>query len=229
MKSIRNLALIAAGLFAGSVHAATTTYTWTTGTTSTSNGIQNSAGLAYQNSANPSFAGPGVISWGYFNITDAQITAATQASTLVSAFQNWNTGTGTFAAPGPTGNRGTFNFNAAARDLQTGGSGEPFQNKNMYVFVGNGATFGASTEFLVLKTSFTFDPAESGPTAFTKTITSVNSSALFGSAVANVFTTNADVSTTPGWQTAAFAPVPEPSAALLGAVGAIGLLRRRRN
>jgi hypothetical protein len=217
---------VVAGLSAGSLHAATTLYTWTTGTTATSSGIQNSAGLAYQNSVSPSFAGPGVISWGYFNITDAQITAASTAATLVNAFQNWNTGTGTFAAPGPGGNRGTFNFNAAARDLQTGGGNEVFQNKNMYVFVGNGTTFALSTEYLVLKTTFTFDPVESGPTAFTKTITSANATPLFGSAVANVFTTNADVSTTPGWQTAA---VPEPSAALLGAIGVLGLLRRRRN
>ena len=226
MKNIRNLMIVAAAIFAGNLHAATTTYTWTTGTTATSNGIQNTAGLAYQNSISASFAGPGVISWGYFNISDAQITGAASASTLVNAFQNWNTaGTGTFAAPGPGGNRGTFNFNAAAADLQTGGAGAAFQNKNMYVFVGSGATFATSGEFLVLKTTFTFDAAESGPTAFLKTITTSNATPLFGSAVANVFTTTTDASQTPGWQTA----VPEPSAALLGAIGALGLLRRRRN
>ena len=229
MKNIRNLILVATAIIAGNLHAATTTYTWTTGTTATSNGIQNTAGLAYQNSVSASFAGPGVISWGYFNISDAQITAAASASTLVNAFQNWNSGTGTFAAPGPSGSRGTFNFNAAARDLQTGGTGDTFQNKNMYVFIGSGATFAASGEFLVLKTTFTFDPAESGPTAFLKTITAANATPLFGSAVANVFTTTADASQTPGWQTASFGAVPEPSAALLGAIGALGLLRRRRN
>ena len=226
MKNIRNLLLVAAAIFAGNLHAATTTYTWTTGTTATSNGIQNAAGLAYQNSTSASFAGPGVISWGYFNISDAQITGASSASTLVNAFQNWNGGTGTFAAAGPGGNRGTFNFNAAARDLQTGGTGDAFQNKNMYVFIGSGATFGTSGEFLVLKTTFTFDAAESGPTAFLKTITTSNATPLFGSSVANVFTTTADASQTAGWKTA---PIPEPSAALLGAIGALGLLRRRRN
>jgi hypothetical protein len=227
MKHIcKKIALVTFAL-AGSVSAVTTTYTWTTGTTATSNGIANSAGLAFQDSTNVSFAGPGSVSWGYFNITDAEITGATSASTLVNAFQNWNNTIGKFAAPGPTGNRGTFNFNAAARDLGAGQSGEAFANKNMYVFVGNGTTFGASTEFLVLKTNFTFNPAESGPTAFTKTLsTSTVTDVLFGTTTTNVFTTNSDASQTPGWRTAA--PVPEPSAALLGAIGALGLLRRRR-
>ncbi len=222
---------VATLLFAGVAYSATTTYTWTSGTTATSTGIANAAGVAYQNSANVAFAGPGIISWGYFNISDAAITAATSASTLVSNFVNWNTAPvqGTFAAPGPgaTSNRGTFNFNAAARDLQPGGTGEDFATKNMYVFVGSGTTFAGSSEFLVLKTNFTFDAGESGPTAFVKTMTSANSSVLFGTTTTNVFTTGADASQNAGFRTAPV--VPEPSAALLGALGALGLLRRRRN
>jgi MYXO-CTERM domain-containing protein len=222
MKSIRTT-LLAASMLAGGLNAATTTYTWTTGTTATSNGIANAAGVQYQNSASPSFAGAGTISWGYFNITDAEISAATSASTLTSAFQNWNSTTGTFAAAGPSGNRGTFNFNAAARDL----AGSGFSGKNMYVFVGGGSTYALSNEYLVLKTTFTFDPLESGPTAFVKTITNTNATPLFGTTTSNVFTTTTDSSTTPGWRTAVV--IPEPSAALLGALGALGLLRRRRN
>lgn len=208
--------------------AATTAYTFATGTTATSSGIANSAGVAFQNSANAAFAGPGTIAWGYFTISDAAISSANQASTLISAFQNWNlAGTSVFASPGPgaTSNRGTFTFNPSARDLTTIG-GDAFANKNMYVFVGNGNSFAASTEFLVLKTNFTFDPAESGVSLFAKTINTGNSTVLIGNQVANVFTTGGDTSQTPGWNTVAL--VPEPSVALLGALGIFGLVRRRR-
>lgn len=229
MNPIRSLIIVATGVFACSASAVTTLYTFATGTTDTSNGIVNSAGLAYQNSASASFAGPGVVAFGYFSITDAQITGAASAATLASAFNNWNTaGTNIFASPGPAGNRGTFTFNAAARDLTTA-TGDTFAGKNMYAFVGNGTTFATSSEMLVLKTTFTFDAAEFGPTAIAKTITVGNSSILYGNSVANVFTTTADTSTTPGFQTKTFGAVPEPSAALLGAIGALGLFRRRRN
>jgi hypothetical protein len=207
--------------------AATTIYTMTTGTTATSSGIANAAGLQFQNSSVPAFtsAGPGSVAFGYFNISDAALTAATSASTLTSAFVNWNTSvqsTSTFNAPGPTQQRGVFSITAAARDITTAG----FDAKNMYVFAGNGTTFANSDQFLILKTSFTFSAADSGPTPFSKTITTGNSSVLFGTQVLDVRTTATDSSATAGWNTAA---VPEASTALLGAIGALGLLRRRRN
>jgi len=229
MKTIRNLVLLATIGLAPVAYAVTTTYTFTTGTSATSNGIANKDGIAFQNSVSSSFAGPGTIAWGFFSITDSEIIAASSASTLVSAFSNWNGSTSTFNAPGPSGARGVFNFNASARDLTVAGpvGGADFAGKNMYVFVGNATSFGASDQFLVLKTTHTFNAAESGPTAFTKTLTRANATTLIGTEVANVFTSTADASTTPGWNTAVL--VPEPSAALLGAIGALGLLRRRRN
>jgi hypothetical protein len=229
MKKIRNLILLVAAGLAPAAYSATTTYTFTGGTTALSNGIANASGVAFQNSSNPAFAGAGTIAWGIFSITDSQISAAASASTLISAFSNWNGVTSTFNSAGPSGARGVFNFNAAARDLTVAGptGGADFAGKSMYVFVGNGTSFALSNQFLVLKTTFTFNTAESGPTAFTKTLTRSNATTLIGTEVANVFTTTADTSTTPGWNTAAL--VPEPSAALLGAVGALGLLRRRRN
>lgn len=229
MKLIQLTALLGSLSIGASVNAATTSYQFTTGLTATSNGIIDGAtGKAFQNSVSATYAGPGTVAVGYFNISDASIMAATTPATLISAFQNWNTnGTSTFNAPGAVGNRGVFNISpAAARDMQTGGSGEGFQNQSMYVFVGNGATYATSTQFLVLKSTFTFNPAESGVTTFAKTFTTANSTALIGSSVTNVFTTNTDASQTPGWSTAAL--VPETSTALLGALGALGLLRRRR-
>lgn len=229
MKITKLAGLLAAVLTVASSDAATTSYQFTTGTTAASNGIINGvSGKAFQNSVSATYAGPGTVGVGYFNITDAAILAATSPATLISAFQNWNTnGTSTFNAPGAVGNRGVFNISpAAARDLQTGGSGAGFQDKAMYVFVGNGATYAASTQFLVLKSTYTFNPAESGVTTYAKTFTTANSAALIGSSVADVKTTNTDATVTPGWSTAAL--IPETSTALLGALGALGLLRRRR-
>lgn len=204
--------------------AATTLYTVTTGTTVTSSGIANSAGLQFQSNSVVAFtsAGPGVVSFGYFSITDAQITAAPNVGTLTGSWNMWNASTSSFAQPGPSQFRGVFSSAATARDMSidTG-----FATRNMYVFIGNGTTYANSTEVLVLRTSFLFNASQTGPTAFVNTITTGNSSALLGTVVADVRTTSADTSVTPGWRTGA---IPEPSAALLGALGALGLLRRRR-
>jgi hypothetical protein len=223
----RKAILLLLALSASFASAATTLYTVTTGSTATSAGVANKDGLQFQSSSVAAFtsAGPAVVSFGYFSITDLEIGAATSMSTLTSAWKQWNGATTTFAAPGPSQFRGVFSSAATARDLSLPANSD-FASKNMYVLIGNGTTYANSDQALVLKTSFIFDPLETGPTAFSKTITTLNSSALFGSQVLDVRTTATDASATPGWRTAAF--VPEPSAALLGAIGALGLLRRRR-
>lgn len=194
-------------------------YTVTTGTAATSNGIGNSAGIAFQNSANASFAGPGVTQFGIFSTDSLSNLTAPQ---LIAAFTAWG-GTNTFAAPGPAGTRGAFTNAAGARTV----AGSEFAGDQMYVFVGNATTFAASTEFLVLRTNFTFNASDdSNPNPIVNTINFANSTVLFGGTVTDLRTTTADASVTPGWITAA--PVPEPSVALLGALGLFGLVRRRR-
>lgn len=229
MKLLTKLACCST-LFSMTAFGATTIYTVTTGTTATSNGIGDSTGLQFQNNSVPATftsAGPGTVAFGYFSISDAAITAATSASTLVDNFNNWNTsGTSTFNSPGPSQQRGVFSITAAARDLTVGG-GTSFDLKNMYVFVGNGTSYANSTEFLVLKLSHTFNSSESGPTAFSKSVNLSTATLLFGTADNDVRTTGTDSSVTAGWNTAA--PVPETSTSLLGAIGALALLRRRRN
>jgi hypothetical protein len=110
--------------------------------------------------------------------------------------------------------------------------GTTFNTKSIYMFAGNGATLTGSTQFLVVKmdaTTFAIgDDTANAVTPKTITINPGNSTTLLGSEITNVFTTNTDASTTAGWQMAALTPVPEPSAALLGMLGALGLLRRRR-
>jgi len=89
----------------------------------------------------------------------------------------------------------------------------------LHLWVGNGAV-GASTSFLILSsnagTTFPADVAAAGGPTF---------NAALGTGVSLVASTGATF--TPGTSTITL--VPEPSAALLGAVGALGLLRRRRN
>lgn len=107
-------------------------------------------------------------------------------------------------------------------------TGSAFSGKNIFLFVGSGDTLAGSSELLILKTIILFDDGrDSVPTPLTVTVRpDATTTALFGVTNANVWTTNSDSVISGGWTTAA---VPEPSAALLGALGALGLLRRRRN
>lgn len=208
-------------------------YNVTNGTTATSNGIAPTSGLLVSNPAASAEVGtftgffsptnPGVYGFGIFGTTDGAITAATSLSSIVNAFTIFGT-TDTFNTGGaPTNQRGLFAHSQNA--VVTGSS---FSGKNIYLLVGNGASFGASTQLLVLKNSALFTDAQDAvPTAQNITFSTATATLLFGRNLADVKTTGTDASVTPGWGTAT--AVPEPSAALLGAVGALGLLRRRRN
>jgi hypothetical protein len=104
----------------------------------------------------------------------------------------------------------------------------PLIGKTLYNFIGNGSTLANSTAFVLFKLNHTIsaDPAPPGlPTAYSLGMN--NGTLLFG--LSETFTnySNDDLSISPT-NIAAFKLVPEPSAALLGALGALGLLRRRR-
>jgi len=215
MKTIKLLAL--AAMCMGSANAAL--YTVQTGTGAAINGFGNSAGLAFQGSSTTGFPA-GSLSFGYFNISDAQITATTSLSTLFSSFVSF-AGPGTFAVAGPIGQRGSVSVAGSGTVGSTG-----FEGKNIYALVVNATTLGAATEAAVLKTSTLFAASQDAlPTPAVVTLNTTGT-LLFGSSVSDLKTTNTDTSVNAGFLTAA--PVPEPSAALLGAVGALGLLRRRR-
>ena len=197
-------------------------YTLTNGSSATSNGIGNSTGTpeVYGTPFNTTSA---FLAVGYFNVADSSL-ATLSGTSLVAAFQNWGA-SGNFTATGAFGNKGTVSYAAPAKTVGTGA----FAGQNMYVLVGNSAGIGtAATQYLVLKTTFQFLASDdSNPSPITKTFNAANSTLLVGANVSDVRTTTADSSATAGWRTVT--PVPEPSAALLGAIGALGLLRRRRN
>lgn len=225
------LKLIITGMLSlGAGHGAI--YNVLNGSSATSNGIA-PTGLLSDPTGTPvvgTFTGffnttnPGVYTFGYFNITDTAITGAATLSTLVNAFVQFGTVTDTFNSGGaPTNQRGLFAHSQTATV-----TGSSFSGKNIYLLVGNGTTFGNSTEMLVLKNSALFTDAQDAvPTAQNITFSTSTSTLLFGVNLADVKTTGTDTSVTAGWGTAV--PVPEASTSLLGAIGALALLRRRRN
>lgn len=206
--------------------AATYVLTNNQGTPANSNAITDSAGVAFKSGT------AGVASVGYFNISDAALTSATSSTIFTSNFVAWNTATSPNAdgsvnfvnSVSPVFARGYFTMNAASRTV----AGSSFENKNMYIMVGNGLTFASSTEFLILKSTAQF-LAANDPTLPNVTVrfTDSNTSVLFGTTGASVQTTQTDATSNASWRTAA--PIPETSTSLLGAIGALALLRRRRN
>jgi hypothetical protein len=203
------------------------------GSGATASGIVDSEGRAFRSSttvdqaftgaSGGTSAGPGIVSVGIFS-ESVNFSTFTTASDFVNAFTNFGNITNTFAAAGATGNRGVYSV--ALNNITVASTS--FAGKNMYLFAGNGTTLANSTEFLVFRSNNTFNAADdSVPTATTYTFRPSLGTTLWGSELPDVKTASTDASTTAGWQMAA--PVPETSTSLLGALGALALLRRRRN
>jgi len=115
------------------------------------------------------------------------------------------------------------------------GAASPLLNKTLYTFFGNGATLGASTQWgLVFHNgvALTQDDAQPSPgdhpidlnLAHTDLIGTVGTT-HYDASVAFGTSSNAAAGTI---QLVPLAPVPEPSAALLGLVGGLVMFRRRR-
>lgn len=202
-------------------------YTVHSGSGATATGIQTLEGRTFRagttagdafSSGGGTSAGPGVIAFGIFS-TDA-LSTMNQAQ-LIAAFTVFGSNA-PFAVGGLSGNRSTYSL-----PMQAAVTGSVFNTKNMYVFAGNGTTYESSTQFLVVKSNYTFKAADDAlPSPTVNVVDTTNTQILIGSLVTNVQTTNSDTTTNPGWQMATL--VPETSTALLGALGALGLLRRRR-
>lgn len=200
-----------------SAQAATLVFTNSNG--GNTSAITNSAGVAYQGLT-------ATFQVGYFSVTDSEIRSAGSGATLISNFIAFGgpTSFSTFTLAGPPSqnNRGFTTLNAPATTI----AGSQFAGKNMYMLV-IGAT---NNEYGVFKSNLLFDPADD-PTLpnVTKTFSSANTpneNILVGGTSFSVPTSNSDSIVTQSWNTVV---IPEPSSALLGAIGALGLLRRRRN
>lgn len=100
-----------------------------------------------------------------------------------------------------------------------------FLNKNIYLVVGfGGSDLATSTELFIYKFNQSFGDLNS-PTPITQTLTAAGSegSTLLGTEVGNPGTTASG-----RYRSTPITAVPEPSVALLGLLGVLGLVRRRR-
>jgi hypothetical protein len=131
------------------------------------------------------------------------------------AFEQWGSASGNVT----TSTTGQFSFTANVNP-----TGTNFSGRNIYLLVGFGGTnLATSTELFIYSFNTTFGVANSG-TPINLTLGNGNiGTTLFGTEVGNPETAGSG-----RFRSAALAPVPEPSAALLGMLGALGLLRRRR-
>lgn len=105
-----------------------------------------------------------------------------------------------------------------------GGSASLFNGKQIYFVVGNGSTRANSTEFAILTTatSVLFPADVTTSSTASVTFSSINNSVVLANAGLE------DANGTARDLIVLAAPVPEPSVALLGALGVLGLVRRRR-
>jgi hypothetical protein len=158
--------------------------------------------------------GSGFVGIGVFSITDAQIAGAISPFTIANNFTLF--GQASTMGVG-FGIAGTYHFETtaaiAANSVFTG---------NIYTVIGNATTLANSWQFLVFKGNATFsaDPAPSGP-AILKT---GQGTLILGDF--NLFNADIGLGVVPAFNTAYVTP--EPSVALLGLMGAVGLFRRRR-
>lgn len=105
-----------------------------------------------------------------------------------------------------------------------------FESSQAWTVVTNNATFANSTLVAVYRLAGqVFTPAVAGA-ANVQIVASDINNWVYGNKIAVTGQSSVPSgSYTQGIALSAVAPVPEPSAALLGAIGALGLLRRRRN
>lgn len=165
-------------------------------------------------------ANAGYVALGYFTVTDATLQGYTASSDIAAAFV--------------IGGSDVFGFGvgqAGFYSVSGGPSSTAFNGKTLYTLMASGSSIATSTEFLIIKSTLTIlaDPSVTD-TALVSSSTGNIGSILVGSQTTAINGLG-EVSTpvTAYRMTGGFTAVPEPSAALLGALGALGLLRRRRN
>lgn len=156
-------------------------------------------------------------SWsiGYFT-TGFDFSTAT-ATTLQSNFTIFGATSTTFAF------NGGFNASISAT---LPGFDSTYTGKTIYTMVGNGATIATSTAFAVLTANVLFPSVDVNGAGAATSTTAAASNVVFGKLMAPV--TQPPGGSYPQGVQVLVAAVPEPSAALLGAFGVLGLLRRRR-
>jgi len=220
---MKNYLVVLLGL-AASAHAATYTIQNVAGFNSSI--VVDSTGVALSGDGATNGAIGTVIGsagFGYFT-SDNAVTSATSGATLIdSDFIEFGTNAGLFNPANPF--VGLFSRQGTVSGATLDST---FTGQNIYLVISNGSTLSAGTEFLVYKLNATFGASANEPINQTITIDTANNDGtlLLGTRTGPARgVSGSDPSTEPSFQLQA---IPEPSAALLGAFGMVGLIRRRR-
>lgn len=161
-------------------------------------------------------AGGRVLSAGYFSAGFDFATATT--ATIKAAYTPFATST-TFSQ------NGMFNITLSnalpANDTS-------FTGKIIYTLVGDASTIANANAFAIFTANVAFPVVDAGGNGAATSLTPAASNVVFGTLRAPNTQPAAGNTYPQGVQVAAEG-IPEPSVALLGALGVLGLLRRRRN
>ena len=158
----------------------------------------------------------GTFSSGGLNVAPPVITDYASLVAATSTFQIWKETTTSTVSPTFGLLNGSF-----ATTTATEGTNADYQTLEMYFLVGNKASYALSTEWAIFKLT-------AGTPDFIANLGSATTTAVTLSTGATITTLGNAGSVSGNVLTLVGAPVPEPSAALLGMLGALGLLRRRR-
>ena len=184
------------------------------------------SGYAYSDTlfenVNGSLLDGGIVAMGYFGSNDP----STDLSEITNTLADFTTLASGVAGSFSASLEGAFAGYVEVADYNTGviGSGSTLIGKKVYVFVGNQSTLVASTAFALFLTG-TFAEEEAG---FEATFIAQPFGLVPLIGTIDSITANSPISGSPETFTT-LKLVPEPSTTLLGAVGALALLRRRRN
>jgi hypothetical protein len=172
--------------------------------------------------ASGSLLSGGIISIGFFP-AGAPSSTLNDISTTISAF----TPTFSTVLGGPSVDLGGSFAGYVQSNIFSGAqitAGNPLLGQGVYLFVGNASTLAASTAVALLRVGTVQDDVP-----FVQQYTGSATGTIVGNiGMADTFTGNSGVATG-NFRTVQLSAIPEPSSILLGAVGALGLLRRRRN
>ncbi|MCX6846851.1 MAG: PEP-CTERM sorting domain-containing protein, partial [Verrucomicrobia bacterium] len=167
----------------------------------------------------------GIVAMGYFGSNNPSGNIANIAATIAD-FTILSTGQ--LGSPSESLG-GSYPGYVEATNINLGDllAGDALIGKKLYAFVGNQSSLSPSTAFaLYLVDTFVVEEAGFAQTYLAQPLTKTP---LIGS-VDSITANSPDSGNPETYSTIKLAAaVPEPSAALLGAIGALGLLRRRRN
>jgi hypothetical protein len=226
---MKKLTLLAAATLLSATASQAATYTITN-----SSGPVNTQSIVTSSGA---FANSGTVVIGtYLGTAPTLSTATSTMEDILDGFTTVATGSLGTSGSGVTTIHGVFSIQTSGTDPLddlTAPAAAAWVGKNFFAIIGNGATIEESTEVLIFRfTNYTIPNTESTILTLNMRPADANSGGSVYGGFGGVGNYLLDPSPgNAGTANSTFnmvAVVPEPSAALLGMIGALGLLRRRR-